>query len=92
MAAVPTSLRAMLRPAPRPIYCGNGTASGAGLVRKVASAEVGNRNRTLHWACCRALEDGILDRIEEELIAAAVAGGQTEAAVRRTIESVRGSR
>jgi hypothetical protein len=92
VAAVSASLRELLCPAPRPIYRGNGTASGAGLVRKVASAEVGNRNRTLHWACCRALEDGILDQIEDDLVAAAVAGGQTEAAVRRTVASARGSR
>jgi Bifunctional DNA primase/polymerase, N-terminal len=92
VAALPASLRELLRPAPRRVYCGNGTPSGAGLLRKVASAEVGNRNRTLHWACCRALEDGILDRIEDELIAAAVAGGQTEVAVRQTIASARRSR
>jgi hypothetical protein len=92
VAAVPTSLRELLRPAPRPTYRGNGTASGAGLMRTVASAEVGSRNKTLHWACRRALEDGILDQIEDDLIEAAVAGGQTEGAVRRTIASARGSR
>jgi Bifunctional DNA primase/polymerase, N-terminal len=91
VAAVPTSLRKLLRPAPRPIYRGNGVPSGSGLVRKVASAEEGTRNNTLFWASLRAIDDGILDRIEEELIAAALAAGLAECEARGAIASARRS-
>lgn len=48
---------------------------GGGLVAFVAGAQEGNRNRSLFWAACRAAEDGQLDALEAELIAAAESAG-----------------
>jgi hypothetical protein len=59
------------------IYRTDKIASGAGLLRKVAEATEGNRNNSLFWAACRAGEDGILDQIEDQLIAAAMSAGET---------------
>jgi Bifunctional DNA primase/polymerase, N-terminal len=89
VAPMPYALRELLHPAPRPIHQGNGATSGAGLVRKVAAADIGNRNRALYWAACRAVDDGIIDRIEEDLIAAAIAAGEVEFRARRTVASAR---
>lgn len=78
-----------LRPLPR------GKGDGKGLIGKVASCQMGEINDVLYWAACRAAEQGILDAIEDELLAAAehAAGPQATPAgaaqSRRTIGSAR---
>jgi hypothetical protein len=42
----------------------------------------------LVWAAFRARDDGILDQIADQLIAASVSTGETETSARRTIASV----
>jgi len=44
----------------------------------------------LYWAACRAVEDGLIDQIQDELIAAATSAGETEIKARRTVASARG--
>ena len=90
-ATVPFRLRELLRPAPRPVHLhrSNG-GTGAGLVCTVAEAPERKRHNALVWASYRARDDGILDQITDELVAAAVAaGGETETTARRVIASVR---
>jgi hypothetical protein len=88
---LPARLVEVITPPPRaPIYRpGNAPVSASGLVRKVAEAQEGNRNRALFWAACRAGEDGILDRIEDQLINAAITAGESETKARRTVASAR---
>jgi hypothetical protein len=38
----------------------------------VRETKPGNRNKPLYWAACRALESGVLDKIEGELLAASL--------------------
>jgi hypothetical protein len=85
---LPAWLREVLRPAPpRPRNPVSRLTSQTGreLVDFVARQENGNRNAGLFWAACRAIESGVLDTIEADLIAAAVATGQD----RRTVDSAR---
>lgn len=63
-----------------------GRAGAAGLVRFVAEAHEGERNGKLFWAACRAMAEGH-QRVCEDLIAAAVQVGLSEAEARRTIAS-----
>jgi len=63
-----------------------------GLLRTVEQAQVGNRNNSLHWAACRAVEriaGGELDAGEtyERLRDAALAAGLPEAEVDATLRS-----
>jgi hypothetical protein len=64
-------------------------AAGDALVRHVARAPKGNRDRALFWAACRAAEDGILDSIQDQLVAASVSIGLPEAQAWRKIASAR---
>jgi len=87
---LPPWLRTILRPAParpRPVTRSGG--DGRPLVEFVARQPEGNRNKALHWAAHRAIENGLLDGIEVDLIAAAVAAGEPEQAATRTILSAR---
>jgi hypothetical protein len=89
-AILPDRLQGLLTPAPKPIYRpSNRNTSAVGLLRKVAETPEGNRNDALFWAACRAGEDGILDQIEDQLLAAALAAGEIETKARRTIASAR---
>ena len=76
VAAVPSTVR--------PQVAGD---RGAGLVRHVAGLQQGNRNHGLHWAACRAAEDGLLAELTEALVTAAVGIGLSEAEARRTVAS-----
>jgi hypothetical protein len=86
---LPYRLRELLRPPPRRVASSSSNRNGAGLVRTVAEATEGNRNTALFWACCRAAQYGLLDHIEEDLIAAAAAAGLTEREARATVASAR---
>ncbi len=89
-ALLTSSLLALLRQTPVSRYLGGKTAStnsGGPLIRLVLSLSDGERNRGLFWAACRASDDGILPRIAEELISAAVSVGLPEREARRTVAS-----
>ena len=88
---LPYRLRELLLPARQPpsYRCNSSGKATAGLVRTVAGADEGQRNRVLFWASCRAAEKGLIDQIEDELVAAAVTNGLTETAARRTVASAR---
>jgi hypothetical protein len=92
VAVTPHALRELLRPTPKPatVYRSNG-GNGAGLIRTVANAPEGSRNDTLYWAARRAVENGLIDQIEDELIAAAASAGETETKARGTVASARRS-
>jgi hypothetical protein len=68
---------------------------GKGLIAKVAGTPFGEINDVLYWAACRAVEQGVLDNIFEDLVQAAAhaAGAQASSAgetqTRRTIDSAR---
>lgn len=86
-ATPPRELREPLRPTPQTatVYHGNGDA----LLRTVANAQEGSRNATLHWAACRAVEDGLIDQIEDKLVVAAMLAGLNETEARRMVASAR---
>jgi hypothetical protein len=90
-AALPYRLQELLTPLPpRPVTrVGSNGSAAVGLVRKVAAAQEGNRNKVLFWAACRAAEDGTLNLIEDQLLAAATSAGENEAKARRTVASAR---
>jgi Bifunctional DNA primase/polymerase, N-terminal len=89
--SLPHRLRELLRPAPPPVqtYRTVSTGSSAGLIRTVAGAPDRQRNKVLFWASCRAVENGLIDRIADELVAAAVSNGLPEPEARRTVASAR---
>ncbi|AWK74268.1 hypothetical protein CBI38_24650 [Rhodococcus oxybenzonivorans] len=64
--------------------------SGEGLVNTVLSAQEGGRNSALHWAACRAHENGILDDIEQDLVGAGLSIGLDVREIDSTIRSARG--
>jgi hypothetical protein len=90
-AILPQRLQELLVPA-KPIDSPsktNTSANGRGLIRKVATTEKGNRDRVLFWAACRAAEDGILDEIQDQLVAASVSTGFPETQAWNKIASAR---
>lgn len=71
-------------PAPRPEHRVQSMGDAGGLVGFLAHTGPGGRNTALHWAACRAHEQGLPT---EDLLTAAVAVGLPEAEASRTIDS-----
>lgn len=67
-----------------PVAVVNGSA-GAGLVRAVLEAMDGRRNNVLHWAACRAVEDGL--GLSAELMDAGRAIGLPDTEIKATLAS-----
>jgi len=92
MAPLPAWLRHLVCPAPPPTpravrrTAGERRPTGDGLVATVLYAVEGNRNRALHWAACRAVEDGETAQLED-LVTAAVSAGLPEREARTTVRS-----
>ena len=87
VAWAPVWLRALLAPRRYP-QGGTRTARDAiGLVGVVTGAANGNRDKALHWAACRATEQGAGAGVFDALEAAAIATGLTPREVRATIRS-----
>jgi hypothetical protein len=74
-------------PVHRPLSIGGSDRRDAGLVRTVASAPEGSRNRILHWAACRAHERGSAPALLADLLAAAMGTGLSESEARQTMAS-----
>lgn len=93
VAAMPSWLTDLLRPAPRKPYAGPQRAAGGldGLVRTVAASASGNHNRALHWACMRAVEEGAaqLDELAPLIDAAVAVGHAEQRAVRTALSALR---
>lgn len=88
-AALSLPLLALLRPPPARVQTWTGTVTGRGepLVRHVLTRPEGERNRGLFWAACRAVDDGLLGEIRDDLLRAAQSIGLSEREARRTIDS-----
>lgn len=91
-ARAPYWVRRLLAPPPPPLLprwptTGGSSRRDAGLVRTVANATEGNRNKALFWAARRAHERGSDPALLAELIAAAMAAGLPESEARQTIRS-----
>jgi hypothetical protein len=91
VALLPYAVVEMLRPKPRPAYTGPVSGSGKGLINYVRNAKPGERHNALLWACFRAQESGILDKIADALESASIESGHDEKDARSTVESVVGS-
>jgi len=86
--------RLIRRPEPQPgrSALSRGTADD-GLVRVVATAAEGGRNRALHWAACRAAERGAPAGLLDQLREAARSTGLEDREIEKTVRSaLRGSR
>jgi hypothetical protein len=91
VAELPYQLRELLRPAPQPVrtYRSGSAGSSAALIRTVAAAPERQRNKVLFWASCRAVDNGAIDQIADELVVTAVSNGLPEPEARRTVASAR---
>jgi len=85
-AVAPPWLRKLLDPTPQKVYTGPASGDIAGLVNFVAAAQEGERNRSLYWACCRAVEGG---HDLAPLIAAGISIGLTTHEAHATARSAR---
>jgi hypothetical protein len=91
-ARAPHWVRHLLDPPPLPPLHHRSPSTGggdrdAGLIRTVAAAPEGSRNRVLYWATCRAHERGSAPALLGELLAAAMDAGLPESEARQTIQS-----
>lgn len=98
IAPLPAHLLGLLQPQVAPVRPMVRRGDGKGLVEFVARATT-NVNDALYWAAMRAREDGVLDQLEDDLIAAASDAARTagtwtpggERQSRRTVDSARNS-
>ncbi|MDP9462051.1 MAG: bifunctional DNA primase/polymerase [Actinomycetota bacterium] len=97
MAPAPAWLRRLIRrPAPTPArhLVATGTSVDDGLVRTVATAGEGGRNKALHWAACRAAERGapaeLLDRLRDAARSVGLDDREIERTIRSALNSARG--
>ncbi len=77
----PTTLKQNIRSVPA------GGSADDGLIRVVATAAQGGRNRALHWAACRAADRGAPADLIDQLRDAARSVGLADAEIERTIRS-----
>ncbi len=91
LVPLPASLLSLLRPLPATsrLRSGVGNVSADALVRFVAGLQPGERNRGTYWAACRAADDGALDALAADLVAAAVQTGLSEYEAIRIVQSAR---
>jgi hypothetical protein len=91
IAPAPGWLRPLIRRPAVPPRTGHllpiGGAADGGLVRVVATAPEGGRNKALHWAACRAAERGAPVDLFDELRAAARSVGLDDREIESTIRS-----
>lgn len=90
--ALPSAWLGFLRvepPRARPVIRRADDHDGDGLVRWVADLHPGNRNNGLFWAACKAADLGVLDVLEADLVAAAMAAGLPELEVRTVLRSAK---
>ncbi|MEU4405036.1 bifunctional DNA primase/polymerase [Streptosporangium sp. NPDC023963] len=91
----PEWLVEVLRPKRSPVSARRTSGQGqsipgvAGLASWLSRQQEGNRNRSLHWACCRAAEQDLGDAAFDELVRVAMSIGLPEDASRRTVASAR---
>jgi hypothetical protein len=80
-----------LKPKPQPILSPQSIAASkdvSALVRFVANAKEGERNKSLHWAACRAAESGLLDgAARQAFLQAALSAGETQRKALSTLAS-----
>jgi len=88
-APLPVGLLALLRPLPAPPRLASNHVSADALVRFVASLQPGERNRGTYWAACRAADDGVLNALTADLVAAAVQTGLSEYEAIRVVQTAR---
>lgn len=84
------AVRRVLEP-PRPAVARQRVANDNfdALVRHVAGMYEGNLNNALHWAACRAVENGAPESVFDELVDAAVSAGHPRPGAVRTVASAR---
>ncbi len=98
IAPAPEWLRPLLRRPPVPVAGRTVPAGGGaddGLVRTVAYAGEGGRNKALHWAACRAAERGapadLLDRLRDAARSVGLDDREIERTIRSALNSARGA-
>ncbi|MGD9530022.1 bifunctional DNA primase/polymerase [Pseudonocardia sp.] len=93
VARAPGWMRRLLDPPPPALptvtRAGDGEHAAAGLVRVVAEAGEGGRNRALHWSACRAFERGGDPALLAALRTAALNVGLPSREVEQTLRSAR---
>jgi hypothetical protein len=94
MAALPARAVSALRPAPRVQRVAEASSADGrlpGLLRFLSGQGEGNRNKALHWAACRIVEDGLGDEALADLGEVAEMIGLDGLEVSRTLDSARRS-